>query len=120
MTNQQKAESCGEFTRIGIDALQDLPYEPVIGGWALDRDCVVEAASQAGHWGRLALAEQTDNEIDEAYFRERERRWLATWGQIIKTSIDRGLSAQAGGDATIAFHRARLYFSQATGFGDYQ
>ena len=65
----------------------------------------------------MALAEVDE---DEVYFQEQERRWLASWGQIIKTSIDRGLAAQAGGDATIAFHRARLYLSQATGFGDYQ
>ena len=119
MTNQQKAESCGEFVRDGLAVLTDDGHET-----CSCRKCesvrvdVAWGARQAGHWGRLALADINDD--DEVYFREQERRWLTSWGDIVKTSIDRGLSAQAGGDATIAFHRAELYLSQATGYGDYR
>ena len=57
MTNREKAESCGEFVRDGLAALQEYPYRP-INGWTIDRECVIEGARQAAHWGRLALADQ--------------------------------------------------------------
>ncbi len=55
MTNTEKAESCGEYVRDGLDALHDCPCEPPLYGWVLSRDMVVDGARQAGHWGRLAL-----------------------------------------------------------------
>lgn len=70
MTNQEKAESCGEFVRDGLDALgcfglSDVawfasivnhgPHDLTRGPWIIERDDIVEGARQAGHWGRLAL-----------------------------------------------------------------
>ena len=62
MTNREKAESCGEFVRDGLDCLglSDVGWrnwgQTIQQDWAIERDAVVEGARQAGHWGRLARA----------------------------------------------------------------
>ena len=73
MTNQEKAESCGEYVRDSLDCLR-LEEEFTQAGlnhfrmsntgmikqdWSTERDRVVEGARQAAHWGRLALAERS-------------------------------------------------------------
>lgn len=57
MTNREKAESCGEFVRDGLDLLSDDVQWPS-WSYAISRDQIVEGARQAGHWGRLALADK--------------------------------------------------------------
>ena len=61
MTNQQKAEACGEYVRGGLDALTDYRYIGIAGliieSFLEEQDLVVRGARRAGHWGRLALAE---------------------------------------------------------------
>ena len=61
MTNQQKAEACGEYVRYGLDALTDYRYIGIagliIGSFLEEQDLVVRGARRAGHWGRLALAD---------------------------------------------------------------
>ncbi len=60
MTNRERAESCGEFVRDGLDCLPDvdsLSGWTIVYDWSIERDHIVEGARQAGHWGRLALAE---------------------------------------------------------------
>ena len=87
MTNREKAESCGEFVRDGLDALRDTPDRGVlghiIGDWATERDHIVEGARQAGHWGRLALVQakrkrtvQAKLERDAAWWAAHDRRGL--------------------------------------------
>ena len=46
------------------------------------------------------------------YFRERDRLWLESWGQIVTVHVHAGHAAQAAGDARIAFRRAAEYLDE--------
>lgn len=59
MTNREKAERCGESVRDGLLILAD--NHKWVPAWQNDpvtlSNSIAEGARQAGHWGRLALAE---------------------------------------------------------------
>ena len=89
MTNQQKAERCGEFVRDGLDCLSTngtasmARYPEMRGQLILTdhptlQDDIVEGARQAGHWGRLALAEILP-ELRDAD--DCKRRAIESWAQ---------------------------------------
>lgn len=60
MTNREKAERCGEFVRGVLSAMRDVEriYPGLQRNTTVAQDQAVESARQAGHWGRLALAEK--------------------------------------------------------------
>ncbi len=55
-SNQELAESYGAFVRDGLRYLETVAQTD-------RRDQIVDDARQAGHWGRLALAEIDEDEV---------------------------------------------------------